>query len=268
MSLETVDGFIIDLDGTVYRGAQAIPGAKESIALLRSQGKRMVFLSNRGNISRAMCHQKLLSMGIDVPAEEILLTSTVTARYLQQHHSGSQAWVLGPDGLRDELVLAGIGLAERPENADWLVITLHEELTYAELNQAFRAVRNGARIIATNDDKSFPGDDGECIDVGGMIAAIVATAGQEVEVVIGKPSALMAEAALQVLGLPPQQCLVIGDSLGSDIQLGRRAGIRTALVLSGSATRRDAETAAEGPDMVWESLAELQHLLKGKEGIK
>ncbi|MFC5648252.1 HAD-IIA family hydrolase [Paenibacillus solisilvae] len=265
--IDTIDGYIIDLDGTVYRGKQAIDGAKESIALLRSRGKRMVFLSNRGNISRTMCHDKLKSMGIDVRPEEILLSSTVTAQYLQANYPSAKAWVLGEQGLRDELSIAKLALAERPEEADWLVITLHETLTYAELNQAFRAVRHGARIIATNADKSFPGDDGESIDVGGMIGAIVAAAGQEVEIVIGKPSKVMSDAALRLLDLPADRCVVIGDSFASDIRLGKQAGIRTALVLSGSASMEDAKSAADKPDWIWESLTALSTLLQRNEEL-
>ncbi|MCQ6558640.1 HAD-IIA family hydrolase [Paenibacillus mendelii] len=265
--LNTIDGFIIDLDGTVYKGATAIAGAGETIDYLRSIGKRIVFLSNRGNISRAMCRDKLAAMHIHVPEDEIILSSTVTARYLMQRHPGCKAWALGDPGLRDELAAAGVQLAEKPEEADWVVITLHETLTYRELNQAFKAVRNGARIIATNDDKTFPGDEGDSIDVAGMIGAIVASTGQEVEVVIGKPSAHMSEAALSVLGLPPERCMIIGDSLMSDIRLGKRSGIRTALVLSGSVTRDELDAVMDKPDCVWESIGDLKMLLSRNEEI-
>ena len=256
-----MEGFIIDLDGTVYKGKQAIAGAMESIAHLKASGKRLVFLSNRGNISRRMCHDKLLGMGVAVEEEEILLTSTVTARYLSAHDKGCSVWVLGEQGLKDELMLEGIRMAERPEEADWLVITLHETLTYKELNDAFRAVRHGARIIATNSDKTFPGDEGDSIDVAGMIGAIVSTTDQEVEVVIGKPSSLMAEAALEVLGLPPERCVVIGDSLISDIGLGKQAGMHTALVLTGSVKREEAERSEVRPDLILNSIDDLKQLV-------
>jgi arabinose operon protein AraL len=259
--LNNIDGYIIDLDGTVYKGSQAIDGAMEAIASLKKLGKRIVYLSNRGNMSRNACYKKLTGMGIDVLADEILLSSTVTARYLHNTYPSCRTWVLGDSGLRDELVAEGVSVAERPEEADWLVITLHENLTYADLNQAFQAVRMGARIIATNADKSFPGDEGESIDVAGMIGAIVATTGKEVEIVIGKPSAYMAGAALQVLGVPAERCLVIGDSLASDIRLGKQAGMKTALVLSGSSNRDDAAAAIEQPDLIWESLYVLRDLL-------
>jgi arabinose operon protein AraL len=265
MMINNMDGFVIDLDGTVYKGEQAINGAVETINYLKRFDKRMVFLSNRGNISRKMCHDKLREMGIDVKEEEILLTSTVTANYLKKHHEGCQVWVLGEQGLKDELEFAGIKLAEKPELADWLVITLHETLTYRELNQAFRAARHGARIIATNADKTFPSDEGDSIDVAGMIGAIVSSTGKAVDVVIGKPSRLMAEAALEALQLPPEKCMIIGDSLESDIRLGKQALMKTALVLTGSVKKEEAESSSLMPDLIWNSLADLKVILQAEQ---
>jgi len=255
------EGFIIDLDGTVYLGSQAIEGAKEALERIRAAGKKVVFLSNRGNYSRKMCRDKLNGMGIPAAEEEIILTSTVTARYLLDNDPDGQAWLFGDPGLREEFVSHGVKLAEKPEQADWLVVTLHETLTYAELNDAFRAARNGAKLIVTNEDKTFPGDGGECIDVGATIAALVHTTGTQVSVVVGKPSEHMSGAALRSLGLPPERCLVIGDSLHSDVALGKRAGIRTALVLSGSTTRAQAESAEHRPDFVWESISNADDVL-------
>jgi len=256
-----IEGLIIDLDGTVYLGSQAIEGAKEALERIRAAGMRVVFLSNRGNYSRKMCREKLRSMGIPADEEEIILTSTVTAKYLLENEPDSQAWLFGDPGLREELLSHGVKLASKPEQADWLVVTLHETLTYAELNDAFRAARNGAKLIVTNEDKTFPGDGGECIDVGATIAALVHTTGTEVSVVVGKPSEYMSGAAMRALGLPPERCLVIGDSLHSDVALGKRAGIRTALVLSGSTTREQAEAAEHRPDYVWESISEVDRVL-------
>ncbi|MFC4598332.1 HAD-IIA family hydrolase [Cohnella hongkongensis] len=265
MTLHAIDGLIIDLDGTIYLGSEAIEGAREAMALVRASGKRVVFLSNRGNYSRRMCREKLQAMGIPAAAEEIVLTSTVTASYLLEHAPGSKAWLFGDEGLHEEMRSHGVKLATKPEEADWLVITLHETLTYAELNAAFRAARSGAKLIVTNEDKTFPGDGGECIDVGATIAAIVHTTGAQVSVVVGKPSAYMSDAALRALQLPPERCLVIGDSLHSDVALGKRAGIRTALVLTGSTSRERAEAAEERPDLIWNSILDIRELLQLKE---
>lgn len=230
---ETV-GFIIDLDGTVYVGDELIPGAREAVHYMQTHRIPFVFLSNRGNASRQMCQSKLNAFGIDVAVEQIVLSSTVSAQFLSHYYKNDLIWTLGDHGLAEELQAHGLQLAEEPELADWLVITLHEHVTYQDLNYAFRAARAGARIIATNQDRSFPRHDGECIDVAGMIGAITHSTGRDVDLVMGKPSGLMAEAALQQLNIPAANCIVIGDSLTSDIQLAHRNQMRSVLVKSGS----------------------------------
>ncbi len=256
-------GFLIDLDGTVFRGRELIDGAKEAVHTLQSLGKAVVFLSNRGNLSRAMCRKKLLGAGIRTDERSIVLSSSVTASFLKKHYPLSKVWVLGEKGLTDELVLAGVVLAQNPQAADWLVISLHETVTYKDLNLAFKAASSGARIIATNKDRSFPNEGGHAMDVAGMIGAIEASAGAKTELVIGKPSWLMAEAACEALGLPPEECAIIGDSLESDIAMGRLYGMKSILVLTGSA--RLGEPRLYEPDIVLDSIKDLTEL--AKEGI-
>lgn len=257
MASVNVKGFIIDLDGTVYTGKKDLAGAIDALCKLQQHNIPFLFLSNRGNYSRAMCKEKLAGMGIEVAAEQIVMSSTVTARYLQEHYVQDAIWTLGDPGLAEELRSHGLSIAEKPEQAKWLVITLHETLTYHDLNMAFRAVRAGAKIIATNEDRMYPTEQGDCIDVAGMIGAIVHSTGVEVTQVMGKPSTIMANTALSILGLPPENCMVVGDSLSSDILLGKRHGMATALVLTGSATLEDVARSEIKPDLVIESLAEL-----------
>lgn len=237
--LEGIEGVLLDLDGTIYRGNSLIPGAYEAMSQLRRLEKKIVFLSNRGNFSREMCRAKLEAMGIEAKTEEILLSSTIASRYLKKYYSESQVWTLGDQGLRDELTNHEVSLAKTPQNADFLLITLHEQLTYADLNDAFQAVRNGARILATNADKMFPSDSGLSIDVAGMIGAIEASTEKKVEEVFGKPSRFMVEAALDTLQLPAEKCMMVGDSLESDITMGNRHGMRTVLVLTGNTKREN-----------------------------
>ncbi|NGP45257.1 HAD-IIA family hydrolase [Bacillaceae bacterium SIJ1] len=256
-----MDGFIINLGGTVFRGNNLIDGVFETIFHLKKLEKKVVFLSNRGNILRKMCYSKLCQMGLDVSEEKILLSSTVAANDLKAYFASSAVWVFGEQGLKDELIEAEVRIASRPEEADWLLITLHESVTYKDLNDAFRAVRHGARIIATNTDTHFPSEDGDSIDVAGMIGAVVASTGKEVDVVIGKPSHYMVEAALKVLGQSPESCLVVGDSLASDICLGKRFGIKTALVLSGSVQLENVKQSKWQPDWIWNYLGDLNEYL-------
>ncbi|MCM3540679.1 HAD-IIA family hydrolase [Priestia endophytica] len=262
MSLNTINGFLVDLDGTIFKGHQLLEGAIEALNVLRKANKKVAFLSNRGNLSRKMCLEKLKNAGIEATVEEIILSSSVTANFLREKYPYSKIWILGEQGLRDEIGLAGLQLARQPEEADWLVISLHESVTYHDLNQAFQATKNGARLIATNADKYFPNENGQAIDVAGMIGAIEASTGKRVEMVIGKPSFLMAEVALRQLGLGAEECLMIGDSYESDIAMGRMFGMKTALVLTGSSLRETIPPYSYQPDYTWKSIAAVGTLLK------
>lgn len=226
--------FLIDLDGTIYAGEQLIDGAREAISYLQQTGYPFVFVSNRGNYSRETCKRKLAKLGINVIDQQIILTSTVAAHYLVKNDPYKPIWVLGNDELKRELTLHGLTLAQNPEEAGWLVITLHEQLTYEDLNYAFRAANAGARILATNADKTFPRQDGNCIDVAGMIGAIAYSTGKDPDVIVGKPSQFIASYALELLNTAPENCIVIGDSMNSDLQLARNFNMKAAIVLSGS----------------------------------
>ncbi|MBO1515532.1 HAD-IIA family hydrolase [Metabacillus bambusae] len=257
--LKDVEGVLIDLDGTIFNGDELIPGAIQAISYIRSLNKKIMFLSNRGNYSREMCFEKLTRLGVEVLYEEIILSSTVTAMYLQEYYPKCSVWTLGDVGLKEELEGSGVKLASAPEEADFLVITLHENLSYYELNRAFQAVQHGARILATNSDKTFPNENGKSIDVAGMIGAIEAATGKRTELVFGKPSHFMVEAALRQLALNANQCMIIGDSLGSDIEMGKMHGMKTLLVLSGNTSRKQLEFILESnnPDYVCDSINEI-----------
>jgi len=268
MAEKKMNGFIIDLDGTVYAGDELIAGARESIEYLQQLQIPFVFLSNRGNYSREMCKAKLNRFGINVQIENIILSSTVTAKFLEQYYFNDPIWTLGDAGLEEELRAHGLLIAEHPELAEWLVITLHENVTYDDLNQAFRAVRAGARIIATNEDRTFPRQDGDCIDVAAMIGAITYSTGRDVDLVMGKPSSMMAEAALEQLGVEAEDCIVIGDSLPSDIHLAHKANMKSVLVLSGSTKRKQIVESEWQPtwvsDNMWSFLRTYQTTGAGK----
>ncbi|MBD1382865.1 HAD-IIA family hydrolase [Metabacillus arenae] len=260
--LEEVDGFLIDLDGTIFKGDSLIPGADQAVAYIKSNQKQLVFVSNRGNYSRRMCCDKLKKLGIAAVEDEIILSSTVTARFLKKHYPASRVWPFGDPGLQEELETHGISIATVPEEADFLVITLHETLTYHDLNCAFQAVRAGARILATNTDKMFPAKSGLSIDVAGMIGAIEASTGRKTEMTFGKPSTFMAEAALERLEQLPERCLMIGDSVESDIFMGQMHSMKTMLVLSGNTKKEqlDIVLTRSKPNYIVESIHDLIQL--------
>ncbi|MGN7284531.1 MULTISPECIES: HAD-IIA family hydrolase [Shouchella] len=261
--LADTEAVLLDLDGTVFQGDRLIRGAKETIASLQEAGKRIAYLSNRGNVSRKEGLEKLERHGIMAAPESLILSSTVTASFLKQHYPKAAVWPLGNRGLAQELLYTGVKIAQTPEEADFVVVTLHDKITYEELNAAFKASSAGARMIATNADKTYPDEAGQAIDVAGFIGAIEAATGRKTELVIGKPSCFMAEAALTYVQAPAEKCLIVGDSLESDIGLGRMQGMKTALVLTGNTRKEAVELLPpkRQPDYVLNSIDDLRGYL-------
>ncbi|MGE5553124.1 MAG: HAD-IIA family hydrolase [Betaproteobacteria bacterium] len=257
-----IRGVIFDLDGTIYRGESLVPGAREALAALRSAGIRRVFLSNKPLERPAAYAAKLTRLGIPAEDSEVINSSRVLAAYLKKAMPGARLFVVGEPPLKEELAEAGLVIVEDSPAVDAVILAFDRTFDYHKLNQAFQAVKfHGAHLFATNADRSCPVDGGEIPDAAGVIAAVEATTGRKVELVAGKPSPLVVEAALDCLGVQATEALMVGDRLETDIAMGRAAGLKTALVLSGVTARRDLEASAVRPDHVWESVAELPTVL-------
>src|SRR6266436_1295936 len=146
------------------------------------------------------------------------------------------------------------GFEVRPdERVRWVVSTFD----YAKLNVALQAVKQGARLIATNPDRTCPVEGGEIPDCAGMIAAVEAVTDKKVEAIVGKPSPIILEVALAALGVPARDAVIVGDRIETDIVMGRRLGLGTVLVLSGVTRPDDPRIAAVAPDHVVPSIREL-----------
>jgi HAD superfamily hydrolase (TIGR01450 family) len=250
-------GWLFDLDGTVYRGEVLVPGARETILALREAGRRVGFLSNKPLQTRADYAAKLTRLGIPTTADEVISASLVLARYLETADPGAALFVIGEPPLIAELAARGFEI-RTDHRVRWVVIAFDRTFDYAKLNTALQAVRrSGARLIATNPDRTCPTEDGEIPDCAGMIAAVEAVTGHRVEVTVGKPSPLMLEAALAALGVTAPECVMVGDRLETDIVMGKRCGLATVLVLSGSTRADDPRIAEVGPDAVIGSVREL-----------
>ena len=249
-------GYVLDLDGTVYLGGSALPGAVETIAELRDRGSRFVFLSNNPLHRPTEYAAKLRGLGIAARDEEVVSSVDALLRYLAERPASRILPICEPllEGiLRD----AGHALTTDPGAADAVVLSWDRGFTYEKLTAAFVAVRGGARLIATNADPYCPTPDGGLPDCGALLAAIETATGTRAEAVVGKPSVHIARAALERLGVPAADTVVVGDRLLTDVALAHASGMVGALVLTGATVLADVPPPPDGPDLVLEGLAQL-----------
>ena len=238
----------MDVDGVLVRGAKPLPGAIDALAALRRRGS-ILLLSNNSTASRDAAAAKLRSLGFAVSVEDIIPSSFVAARYLLETHGAVTVWPVGEIGLRAELELAGHRIAQRPEDAQWVVAGMDRYIDYAGLDRALQALLHGARFLATNRDPTFPADGALHPGAGAIIGALEG-AGFPPEAVIGKPSPVAFHVAIERMGIDPERILMVGDRLETDIEGGQRAGLDTALVLTGVTTHKILERSTLRPTWV------------------
>jgi NagD protein len=258
-------GFIFDLDGTVYRGDSLIPGADRVIRLLREKGKKVVFLSNKPLQTREDYASKLTRLGIPTHPDEVINSTFVMSHYLKKIAPQARLFVVGETPFIEELKKAGFKITDEPKEIEYVVVAFDRTFDYKKLNIAFQAIKKfGAHFVATNPDRTCPVEGGEIPDCAGMIAAIEAVTEKKVEAIVGKPSPIMIQIVLDVMGLKPEDCILIGDRLETDIKMGRDSGIATGIVLTGvtdEETLKGIKHSSDQPDFVFQSIADVENLL-------
>ncbi|TDL40293.1 HAD-IIA family hydrolase [Kocuria rosea] len=256
------DGYLFDLDGTVYLGDELLPGAHELITTLREQGRQTLFLSNNPTRDPQMYADKLSRLGLPTPTSHIVNTVVTMAAWLRKEAPGASVFVIGEEPLVRAIRAAGLRITERPEEIDIVVASYDRGFDYRKLQIAFDALwmHRRARLVTTNPDAycPFPGGRGEP-DAAAVVAAIEASTGVRCEVNVGKPAPVMLRTALDILGLPASGCVMVGDRLYTDIAMAVDAGIDSALVLTGESTREmvDALAPERRPTCVLERIDEL-----------
>ena len=250
-------GYIFDLDGTIYLGERLIPGARETIEKLKSLSKKIVYLSNKPLQTREDYASKLTRLGVPTQPHEVINSSLVMARWLSREAPGAAIYVIGEIPLVEELVRAGFRISEKAGEIQYVIASFDRTFDYRKLNIALQALKKGARFIATNPDRTCPVEGGEIPDCAAVIGAVEGMTGMKVEAVVGKPSDTMIRVAVDSMGLGPQDCLLVGDRLETDMVMGRKAGMATALVLTGVTNREMLKKSVIQPDFVWESVAEI-----------
>lgn len=266
------DGYVFDLDGTVYLGDALLPGAAEVIAAIRARGLRTVFLSNNPTRDPRMYADKLGALGVATPVDDIVNPVVTVPRWLAEHHPGAAVFVIGEEPLKRALTGAGMRLTERPGEIDVVVASYDRGFDYRKLQIAFDALwqpeptaTRRARLITSNPDRfcPMPGGRGEP-DAAAVVAAIEACTGVTCEANLGKPGAEMLATVLGMLGLTVDRCVMVGDRLATDVAMAAAAGMDSALVLTGETTPAMAArlTGPEAPTWI---LDRIDHLLPATE---
>lgn len=251
-------GFLIDMDGVLYRGSQLIEGADRFIAELRRRDIPFRFLTNNSQRTRRDVATKLARMGIDCDEEHVYTCAMATARYLAEQKPDGTAFVIGEGGLLTSLHNHGYSVVDH--DPDYVVVGEGRTFNLELVEAAVRMILGGAKLIATNLDPNCPTQNGLRPGCGAMVAMLETATGVKA-FSVGKPSPYMMRAARKELGLTTDETTMIGDTMETDILGGVQLGIHTALVLSGGTKREDLVRFAYQPDLVITSLAEMTTLL-------
>ncbi len=247
-------GYLIDMDGVIYRGGELIPGADRFIQQLLALGIPFRFLTNNSQRTRRDVTTKLLRLGIEVEEQHIFTCAMATARYLAQQKPNGTAYVIGEGGLQMALHRNGYSIVEK--DPDYVVVGEGRTMTFEMMEAALQMVLDGAMLVATNLDPNCPTQHGTRPGCGAIVAMLESAAGVKA-FSVGKPSPIMMRAARKEMGLATDQTIVIGDTMETDILGGVQSGFRSILVLSGGTQRADIGKFAFRPDRVVDSIADL-----------
>jgi NagD protein len=246
-------GFLIDMDGVLYRGPELIPGADVFLRELRQRVIPFRLLTNNSQRTRRDVAAKLARLGIDVEDEHVFTSAMATARYLARQKPRGTAFVIGEGGLLTALHLNGYAVVDR--DPDFVVVGEGRTFNLELIETAVRMIEGGAKLIATNLDPNCPTQSGLRPGCGAMVAVLECATGVKA-FSPGKPSPLMMRAARKELGLSTDETTIIGDTMETDILGGVQLGYHTVLVLSGGTRAEDLSRYAYRPEIVVESLAE------------
>jgi NagD protein len=249
-------GYLIDMDGVIYRGHDLIPSAERFIAELRAANVPFLFLTNNSQRTRRDVATKIKRLGIDADEEHVFTCAMATARFLAQQKPDGTAFVIGEGGLLTALHNNGYSIVDK--DPDYVVVGEGRTINFEQVEAALRMVLNGAKLVATNLDPNCPTQDGMRPGCGALVALLESASGLKA-FSVGKPSPVMLRGARKALGLSADQTVVIGDTMETDILGGVQLGCHTILVLSGGTSREDLVRYAYRPDLIVDSLADLTH---------
>jgi len=251
-------GYLIDMDGVIYKGNELIPGAEKFINRLIDESIPFLFLTNNSQRTRRDTVIKLNRMGIRAEEKHIFTCAIATARFLKHQKPNGTAYVIGEGGLLNALYHNGYAVVDH--NPDYVVVGEGRTLNWEMMEKAVRMILDGAKLIATNLDPNCPTPEGLRPGCGAIISLLETATGVKA-FSVGKPSPVMMRAARKELNLQTDETVMIGDTMETDILGGVQMGYKTVLVLSGGTKREDLHRYTYQPDLVIDSIGDLEEQL-------
>lgn len=253
------DAVFVDLDGTVWRGHEPIPGVDDGLTTLAESDYPVVFVTNNTSVRRDEFRSRMTDAGLPGDLGPIVTAGWATAQFLAEYHTDDSVFAMGDDALQQDIADAGLETVDSG-TANVVVAAHDENISHELLTTVLRAFGRDTTLIAPNRDQVYPSEDGPVPGAGAAVGAVEGMTGQDA-LVVGKPETRLADIAAGTVDATTKNCLIVGDNLQTDILMGERAGMTTALVLTGVSTRAMAESAPVQPDHILDSLADIDTLL-------
>ena len=261
--LKSMKLFLFDMDGTLYLGSRLYPFTIELLETIKATGGKYLFITNNSSKSVNDYVKKLAGFGISATRDDFMTSSQATAFYLHKYHEGQTLYVCGTESFKEELRMEGFTVTTELDKVECIVMGFDTELTFQKLHDVsyLLLTRKDIPYIATNPDLVCPTEFGAVPDCGSVCIGIKHATGRE-PIVIGKPSALMPQLAMEKLGMSKEETCVVGDRIYTDVKSGLNAGVTGILVMSGETTYEILEASPEKPHLVLEDAGQILEILK------
>ena len=261
--LKSMKLFLFDMDGTLYLGNRLYDFTIELLDTIKANGGKYLFMTNNSSKSVVDYIKKLHNLGIEATREDFMTSSQATAYYLHKHHEGQTLYVCGTESLKEELRMEGFTVTTDLDKVECIVMGFDTELTFQKLHDVsyLLLTRPELPYIATNPDLVCPTEFGSVPDCGSVCIGIKNATGKE-PIVIGKPSPLMPQLAMERLQVTKEHACVVGDRIYTDVKSGLNAGITGILVLSGETTVEILNASEDKPHMVLQDASEILEAIK------
>ena len=246
-------GYLLDLDGTMYRGDTVIEGAADFVGYLQQQGLPYLFVTNNSSATEETIAAKLNRLGIAAAPNQIVTSAVAAAAYIASKKQSASVYVIGERGLEEAICRQGCQLSEN--EAEYVVVGIDRTITYDKIAAASLLIQSGAEFISTNKDPAIPDERG-MLPGNGAITAAIETASGKAPLYIGKPGPIILQSALDRMGLEVHDVLMVGDNYLTDIQAGIQLGMDTLMVLTGYSSPADIKRRAGEPTYMAANLTE------------